>query len=94
MSEAVRRFRLALEARDADAAGEVLARDVVFRSPVVFKPYRGRAEVRPILDAVFCVLDEWRCVREIGAPDGRDHGLVFVASIGERKLEGCDFLHP
>ncbi|HZO77563.1 MAG TPA: nuclear transport factor 2 family protein [Solirubrobacteraceae bacterium] len=93
MSEVVRRFRLALEAHDADAVGEVLADDVVFRSPVVFKPYHGRAQVRPILEAVFCVVDEWRCLREIGAPDSRDHGLVFVANIGERQLEGCDFLH-
>ena len=70
MSQVVRRFRLALEARDSDAAIEALADDVVFRSPVVFKPYRGRAEVKPIPDAAFCVLHEWRCVREIGAPDG------------------------
>ena len=49
MSQVVRRFRLALEAHDSDAAIEALADDVVFRSPVVFKPYRGRAEVKPIL---------------------------------------------
>jgi hypothetical protein len=59
----------------------------------VYTPYHGRDAVRPILAAVFSVLDEWRCVRQIGAPDGRDHALVFQARIGDRQIEGCDFLH-
>ena len=86
-------FRAALESRDLDAVLALLADDVEFRSPVVFKPYRGRDAVREILAAVFQVFDEWRCVREIGAPDSRDHALVFRARIGDREVEGCDFLH-
>ena len=31
--------------------------------------------------------------REIGAPDARDHALVFQARIGDKQVEGCDFLH-
>jgi len=93
MSDAVRAFRVALEKRDVDAAVGLLTDDVVFRSPVVFKPYRGCAAVRDILSAVCAVLDEWRCVREIGTAEGPDHALVFEARIGNRQIEGCDFLH-
>lgn len=93
MSDVVRAFRVALETRNVDAAVGLLTDDVVFRSPVVFKPYRGSAAVRDILSAVSAVLDEWRCVREIGAPEGPDHALVFEARIGNRQIEGCDFLH-
>jgi limonene-1,2-epoxide hydrolase len=93
MTDAVRAFRVALETRDVDAAVALLTDDVVFRSPVVFEPYRGRDAVRQILSAVSEVLDEWRCVREIGAPSGSDHALVFYARIGDRHIEGCDFLH-
>jgi len=85
-------FRTALESRDSAAAAALMAADVVFRSPVVFKPYNGRDAVRGIIAAVFRVFDEWRCVREIGAPDGRDHALVFEATIGDRQVEGCDFI--
>lgn len=92
MTSVSRAFRTALETRDAVAAAALMADDVVFRSPVVFKPYDGRDTVREIMAAVFRVFDDWRCVREIGAPDGRDHALVFDARIGDRQLEGCDFL--
>jgi SnoaL-like domain len=89
----VKAFRLALETRDVEAALALVADDVVFRSPVVFRPYRGSESVRQILSAVFGVFDEWRCTREIGARDDPDHGLVFEARIGQRQIEGCDFLH-
>jgi hypothetical protein len=86
-------FRAALEARDRDAALALVAEDVEFRSPVVFKPYRGRAAVGQLLAAVGQVMEGWTCVREIGAPDAPDHALVFHARIGEKEVEGCDFLH-
>ena len=86
-------FGAALEARDVNAAVALLSEDVVFRSPVVFKPYHGRDAVAAILHAVSRVFEEFRYVREIGAPDASDHALVFQARVGERQIEGCDFLH-
>jgi hypothetical protein len=86
-------FRSAIEARDIDAAVALLSDDVVFRSPIVFKPYRGRDAVGALLAAVARVFEDFRYVREIGAPDARDHALVFEARIGDKQLEGCDFLH-
>jgi len=65
----------------------------VFRSPIVFKPYNGREAVAPLLAAVSRVFEDFRYEREIGAPDARDHALVFSARIGDRELDGCDFLH-
>ena len=86
-------FRAAVEARDLPAALALLAGDVVFRSPVVFRPYRGRDAVAPILLAVTEVFEDFRYVREIGERGGRDHALLFAARVGDRTLEGCDFLH-
>jgi hypothetical protein len=86
-------FRAAIEARDVEAAVALLAEDVVFRSPVAFQPYRGRAAVAPILHAVVRVFEDFRYVREIGAQDAADHALVFRARIGDQQLEGADFLH-
>jgi SnoaL-like domain len=87
-------FRAAIEAGDLPGALALLADDVVFRSPVVFRPYHGRAAVTPILFAVAQVFEEFRYVREIGGgPGARDHALLFEARVGERHLEGCDFLH-
>ena len=86
-------FRRAIEARDLDAAVALLHEDVVFKSPVVFKPYQGREALRLILGAVLNVFEDFRYVREIGADDARDHALVFEAKVGDQLLEGCDFIH-
>ena len=90
---AAARLRSALESRDVDAAVALLAPDVVFRSPIVHKPYRGPDAVRALLEGVLAVFEDFRYERVIGAPDAVDHALVFVARIGDRELEGCDFLH-
>jgi hypothetical protein len=86
-------FRAAVEARDLDAVAALLADDVVFHSPIVFRPYRGREAVAGLLAAVVRVFEDFRYEREIGAPDGSDHALVFKARIGDREIHGCDFLH-
>jgi len=85
-------FRSAIEARDLDAAVALLHEDVVFRSPVVFTPYEGRDALRRILKAVMEVFEDFRYVREIGADGARDHALVFEARVGDKQLEGCDFI--
>jgi len=86
-------FRAAIEARDIDAAVALLSDNVVFHSPVVFKPYHGRGTVAAIPHAVLQVFEDFRYTREIGAPDATDHALVFQAHIGERQIEGTHFLH-
>jgi limonene-1,2-epoxide hydrolase len=86
-------FRDAVEAQDIEAAIALLADDVVFRSPVVFKPYHGRDAVGVLLRAVSRVFEDFRYEREIGAEGASDHALVFSARVGDRKLDGCDFVH-
>jgi SnoaL-like domain len=93
----MQQFRKAIErARVSGDVGGVialLAEDVAFRSPVVYAPYVGRAAVEPLLRAVVQVFDDFRFAREVGQRDGSDHALVFHARIGDREIEGCDFLH-
>ncbi|MFB6774354.1 MULTISPECIES: nuclear transport factor 2 family protein [unclassified Streptomyces] len=86
-------FRAAVEAHDIDAVEALLAEDVVFTSPVVFKPYRGKAITAAILRAVERVFEDFRYERVIGEEGGRDHALVFSARVGDREIGGCDFLH-
>lgn len=88
----MRAFREAVEAGDFDAVEALLAEDVVFTSPVVFKPYPGKAITAAILRGVVRVFEDFRYVREINDPDGREHALVFTARVGDREITGCDFL--
>ena len=86
-------FREAVERRDLDALAALLNEEVLFRSPVVHRPYQGRDQVEPLLRAVGQVLQDFSYTRLISAPHSRDHALVFRGRIGDRALEGCDFFH-
>ncbi|MEV5651013.1 nuclear transport factor 2 family protein [Nocardia sp. NPDC052254] len=86
-------FRAAIEARDEDAMAAALADDVVFTSPVAFKPYPGKPITAAILRAVVRVFENFRYIREIADPNGRDHALIFEATVDGKQLTGCDFLH-
>lgn len=85
-------FRDAVEARDLDAVEDCLADDVIFRSPVAFKPYPGKAITAAILRAVIEVFENFRYVREIHDAASGDHALVFEAEIDGKHVTGCDFL--
>ncbi|WP_327242538.1 nuclear transport factor 2 family protein [Streptomyces sp. NBC_01320] len=86
-------FRKAVEAEDHAAIEALLAENVVFTSPVAFKPYPGKAITASILRGVSRVFTDFHYVRETAGADGRDHALVFKAKVGDREIDGCDFLH-
>ncbi len=83
-------FRTAAEAKDFLAAEELLAPDVTFRSPVVFRPYEGRDEVKMILSAVVQVFEDFRYVEQVEAADVAV--LQFETRVGDRQLQGVDIL--
>jgi len=82
----------AARTRDLDAAIKLTRHDVVFRSPVVFRPYQGREALRTILEAVTSMFEDFRYVRETGEAGSRDQVLVFEARIDDKQVEGADFI--
>lgn len=87
----MREFRQAVEARDEAAMVALLSDDVVFTSPVAFKPYAGKPITAAILRGVMRVFEDFHYVREI--TDGADSALVFEAKVDGRAITGCDFIH-
>ena len=85
------RFRAAAESKDFSAIDDLFAEEVVFRSPVVFKPYEGRDAVAMLLAAVAQVFEDFRYTDQVETGDAA--ALAFSARIGERELDGLDFLH-
>ncbi len=83
-------FREAVESHDLDAFEDLLADEVVFRSPVAFKPYPGKAITNAILRAVSEVFENFRYVREIN--DGDNQALIFEAEVDGKSVTGCDFI--
>jgi hypothetical protein len=85
-------FRAAVEAGDFDAIPEMLAEDVVFHSPVLYKPFEGREKVLPVLHAAFNTLKDFRYETELSSEDGLEHALVFRAMVRNQDVHGCDFI--
>jgi hypothetical protein len=86
------RFRQAVLDGDMDTAVAQFAEDVRFLSPVVHRPYEGRAALDAILRAVFTVFENFRYTREFSGPDG--HVLEFHAEVDGREIQGVDILRP
>jgi hypothetical protein len=83
-------FRQAVETRDVDAMAKALDPAVTFRSPVVFKPYEGRDAVMMLLSLVTEVFEDFRYVDELEGADATC--LLFRARVGDREIEGIDYL--
>jgi SnoaL-like domain len=84
------RFRKAAEEKDFSAIDDLFAGNVTFRSPVVFKPYEGREAVAMLLGAVAQVFEEFRYTDQIETGDSA--ALFFSARVGEKELDGIDYL--
>ncbi|MDP9228544.1 MAG: nuclear transport factor 2 family protein [Actinomycetota bacterium] len=84
------RFRRAVESKDASALETLLAADVVFHSPVVYKAYEGRDAVAVLLGAVAQVFEDFHYTDQVESGDTA--ALAFSARVGDRELDGIDLM--
>jgi SnoaL-like domain len=83
-------FRDAVLSQDHAGMVDALADEVVFNSPVAFKPFLGRDAVGKVLGAVMETFEDFRYTDELAGPTA--HALVFKARVGPKELEGIDLL--
>ncbi len=83
-------FRLAVEAKDLEAAKATLREDIVLHSPILFRGFEGREIVIQVLTHVAATLEDFRYTDELA--DEHTVVLRFKARVGDRELEGIDFL--
>jgi SnoaL-like domain len=83
-------FRRAAEAKDLALLTETLREDVVLHSPILFRGFEGREIAIMVLGQVIEVLEEFRYTDEL--VEGDTVALRFKAKVGDRELEGIDFL--
>lgn len=90
--QAIKRWHTMLETRDMSILNELLAEDVVFRSPVAYQPYPGKQVVFFILSNVIQIFENFTYHREFYTEDGLNVVLEFSANVGEKKLKGIDMI--
>jgi SnoaL-like domain len=83
-------FRQAAEAKDLDRMIETLREDVELHSPVLFRGFEGREVVTQVLTHVAATLEDLTYLDELR--EGNSVALRFKARVGDRELEGIDFL--
>jgi hypothetical protein len=83
-------FRVAVEAKDLEAAKATLREDVVLHSPILFRGFEGREIVMGVLTHVAATLEDFRYTDELAGES--TVVLRFKARVGDRELEGIDFL--
>jgi hypothetical protein len=84
-------FRATVESKDFDRLEAMLAPDVHFRSPVVYRPYEGRPAVGALLRVVGEVLGPAFAYHWQVRQDDREV-LFFSTEVGGREVEGVDLL--
>lgn len=90
MNEQLSLWHKFVQTQDAAILDELLAENVQFHSPFVWKSKDGKAITTVILTTVTQVFREFRYVREI--LDGNNWALEFEAKIGELTLRGVDLI--
>ena len=90
--QAVQRWHEMLQNRDMSILSELLADEVVFRSPVAYQPYAGKQVVFFILTNVIQVFENFTYHREFYSQDGCNVVLEFSANVGDKKLKGIDMI--
>ena len=83
-------FRKAIEAGDFEAMTATLAPGVQFHSPVAFRPFDGREATLGVLKAISSVFEDFEYTDELKSGDTT--ALVFHARVGDKSVQGIDYL--
>lgn len=90
MSEQLKKWHEFVATQNAEILDEILADEVKFHSPFVWKPKEGKPITTAILTTVTQVFEEFRYIREI--ENEQFCVLEFEAKIGELTLRGVDMI--
>ena len=92
VAQTIKQWHQLLSTKNLDALNEILHKDVVFHSPVVHTPQKGKAITKMYLSAAFYVLlpNGFKYLREI--LDGNHAVLEFEAVIDGITINGVDMI--
>lgn len=90
MENQLARWHKCIETKNAEMLNEILADDIKFHSPFVWKPKEGKQMTVAIFTTVLEVLEDFKYIREI--KDEKNCMLEFEAKVGDLKLRGVDII--
>jgi len=90
MNGIINRWHEFIETLNENILDEILAEDVKFHSPFVWKPKEGKMMTKAILIAASQTFQNFRYIREIA--ENNNFMLEFEAQVGDFTLRGVDII--
>ncbi len=90
MSADAHPYRRFWDTRDLDAWADALSTDVVLHSPLLERPFVGRAVAIDLFGSLLDAFDDFRITGEF-VKDG-EHVFLWLAGTGDREIEGVDVI--
>jgi ketosteroid isomerase-like protein len=82
-------FTAAMQRKDLEAMLSHMADDIILKTPLVAEPFKGKAAIRPVVEALLGVVDTFE-FHEI--MQGPVHVSAFFGiKVGSHQLDGVDF---
>jgi SnoaL-like domain len=82
-------FTAAMARKNLDVMLTHMADDIVLKTPLAGEPFRGKAAVRPVVEALFTVVDSFDFQEIMQGP--RHVASFFKVMSGSIELDGVDY---
>jgi hypothetical protein len=82
-------FTAAMQRKNLDAMLTHMADDVVLKTPLVAEPFRGKAAIRPVVEALLRVVDAFELIELMQGPEHASQ--FFRVTVGPDQLEAMDY---
>jgi hypothetical protein len=82
-------FTAALQRKDLDAMLTHMADDITLKTPLAAEPFRGKAAIRPVVQALLGVVDRFEFREILQGP--RHVSAFFGVTVGQVELDGVDY---
>jgi hypothetical protein len=82
-------FTDAMQRKDLEAMLTHMTKDVVLKTPHVAEPFRGKAALRPVVEAPLAVVDAFEFHEVMQGP--QHVSSFFPLTVGPVELDGMDF---
>ncbi|MGO8919311.1 MAG: nuclear transport factor 2 family protein [Stellaceae bacterium] len=82
-------FTAAMQRKDLDAMLSHMADDIILKTPLVTEPFKGKAAIRPVVEALLGVVDTFDFREIMQGP--RHVSAFFGIMVGPNALDGVDY---
>lgn len=92
VASALEIWHACVEKRDMSALPSIVHPDAVFRSPATFQPYRSASALILAIRTVIQVFGKFDYRRQFSSEDGLSVTLEFIATVGDKQVQGVDLI--